>query len=82
MVTSPNHPPLLLELVSAFCRRAAAKGIHYLTLALPSSDVRLTELRRRFRARTYTSRLYRVRWPEDAEFRIDSRPILPDVAFL
>jgi hypothetical protein len=79
---SPDVASLLPSVVSAFCRRAAAKGIDYLTLGLPSNDLRLTGLRRCFRTRTYASRIYRVRWPGDPACEIDSRPILPDVALL
>lgn len=82
LATAPDVAHLLPGLVSAFCQRAAAKDIAYLTLALPSNDPRLAELRRCFRTRTYASRLYRVRWPGDVAFEIDSRPILPDVALL
>ena len=82
LAASPDVASLLPRVVSAFCRRAAAKGIDYLTLALPSNDTRLAELRRCFRPRTYASRLYRVRWPGEPAFEIDSRSFLPDVALL
>ena len=72
----------LIDLVAAFRRRAAARGIDYLTLALPSADYRLALLQRRFRCRAYASRIYRVQWPDQPEFALDARPILPDVALL
>lgn len=82
LATSTDSASVLGELVSSFGQRAAAKSTDYLTLALPSNDVRLTELRRCFRTRSYSSRLYRVRWPGDPTFEIESRPIPPDVALL
>jgi hypothetical protein len=73
---------LLTSLVALSCRRAFAQGIDYVTLALPSDDARLRELKRQFRWRSYASRLYCVRWPGDADFPLDHRPVLPDVALL
>jgi hypothetical protein len=77
-----GNDALLPDLVAASCSRAAALGLDYLTLALPSNDPRLALIQRRHRCRAYASRLYRVRWPDEPSVVLDGRPILPDVAFL
>jgi hypothetical protein len=77
-----GHEALFIDLVAAFRRRAAARGIDYLTLALPSADSRLAALKRRFRCRAYSSRIYRVQWPGRFEFPLDAGAILPEVALL
>ncbi|HEV7406628.1 MAG TPA: hypothetical protein VGO11_27000 [Chthoniobacteraceae bacterium] len=76
--------PLLPDLVAAFFPQAAARGLEFVTLALPASDPRLPALRRAFTTQTWQSRLYRVDWPEPAS-RVpfdSSLPCLPEVAFL
>jgi hypothetical protein len=82
LVLRAGYDALLINLVARFRRRAAARGVDYLTLALPSADSRLASLRRRFRCRTYESRLYRVQWPGQLEIALDARAILPDLALL
>jgi hypothetical protein len=77
-----GYEHVLLELVPDFCRRAADRGIDFLTLALPSDDSRLRSLQRRFRTRAYRSRIYRVEWRGMPEFSPDHRNVLPDVALL
>jgi hypothetical protein len=77
-----GHDALFIDLVLAFRREAAARGIDYLTLALPSADSRLARLQRRFCCRAYASRIYRVQWPGQREFALDARVVLPDVALL
>ncbi len=75
---------LLPEFIGAILRLAAASGIEWLTLGLPGGDVRLTALRRRFSTRTWASRLYRVRWPEQPAFEsaAANARFLPEVALL
>lgn len=76
--------PLLPELVAAFFPQAAARGLEFVTLALPASDPQLPALRRRFTTQTWRSRLYRVDWPEQTgHVTFDpSLPCQPDLAFL
>lgn len=75
---------LLPELVEAAFPVAAALGIEWLTLALPTGDERLIELRRRFATRAWPSRLYQVRWPDQPAFDFACSPprFLPDVSLL
>lgn len=82
LAIAPEAAALLPEMVGSFLARAAQRGLDYLTLALPSTDARLPELKRRFRCRTYASRLYRVTWPGEAAAELDARPVLPDVSLL
>lgn len=74
---------LLPEIVMALLLPAAARGLEFVTLALPATDPRLRTLRRRFLTQTWRSRLYRVDFSEQRSSSIDSSvPCLPDVAFL
>jgi hypothetical protein len=82
LALAPHREPALFALVTAFHERARQRGIDFLTLALPSGDPRLAALRRQFRCRTYASRLYRVRWPDEAAPALDRRTVLPDVSLL
>jgi hypothetical protein len=82
LAIASGNDALLPDLVTAFCSRAAVLGLDYLTLVLPSNDARLALIQRRHRCLIYASRLYRVRWPDERNVVLDSRPILPDVAFL
>jgi hypothetical protein len=76
--------PLLPDVIEAAFPLAAEARLQFLTVALPSADPRLRELRRRFSTRTYRSRLYRVDWPDlpAIELRDQRLPFLPDVALL
>lgn len=80
----PAAASLLPDVVEALFSHAAAVGLEFLTLALPSTDPRLPALRRRFSTRTYRSRLYRVDWADLPSLKIHDqhRPFLPDVALL
>ena len=82
LALAPGSALALPNVIAAFSARAAQRGFEFLTLALPSDDVRLGAIKRRFRCRTYASRLYRVTWPGDAAPALDLRPILPDVSLL
>lgn len=73
---------LLRDFVAAFCRRAAARGLAFLTLSLPAADPRIATLRRHFRCRAYQTGLYQVAWPGDVALTLDARPLQPDVALL
>ena len=70
------------EIVSAFLPHAAAQGVDYLSLALPAGDPRIAALRYRFHCRTYASRIYCVRWRDEAALRLDGRQALPDISLL
>jgi hypothetical protein len=72
----------LPDLVEAFFPLAARCGVDFVTLALPTIDSRLPVLRRRFTTRTWRSRLYQVRWPDDSPIEFRGAPCLPDVALL
>lgn len=73
----------LPDLIAMLAGRAARLGLEYLTLGFAAGDPRLGALQDRFRHRAYLSRLYRVRWPEDAgSLALDARPFLPEIAFL
>lgn len=83
LAISPDSESLLPDFVAACSARAAARGLEFITLGFAASDPRLACLRRRFRGRTYASRLYRVGWPGDpAGIPLDDRPFLPEVALL
>jgi hypothetical protein len=75
---------LLPHFIEAAFPLAAENGVEFLTLALPTADSRLPELRRRFSARTWRSRLYRVDWPDHTavKFSGGGAPFLPDVGLL
>lgn len=74
---------LLPDLVEGFSPVASALGIAWLTLALPADDPRLPMLRRRFITRSWASRLYRVSWPEQPEFKFaPDRKFLPEASLL
>jgi hypothetical protein len=72
------------DFVESFFPLASTLGVEFLTLALPSGDVRLETLRRRFSTREWRSRLYRVTWPGQASRESEMRPLpwLPDLALL
>jgi hypothetical protein len=74
----------LPELVAAFLPPAAARGLDFVTLALPASDPRLPPLRRRFTTQTWRSRLYRVDFPDQPDHAMldPMLPCQPDLAFL
>ena len=78
----PERSEILPGVVAAVARRATQRGADFLTLALPADDPRVDSIRRRFRCRTYASRLYRVAWPGDPVPALDGRPLVPDVALL
>lgn len=75
---------MLPDFVEACFSAASEAGLEFLTLALPTTDGRLAELRRRFSTRTWRSRLYSVAWPDRSSMSISTEgiPFLPDVAFL
>ncbi|MCX6951147.1 MAG: hypothetical protein NTV51_03035 [Verrucomicrobia bacterium] len=75
---------LLPELVAASLGTARARQLEFLTLGLVASDPRLAPLERRFRPRTYRSRLYQVTWPGDPAVPESFGPtsVRPEVAFL
>ena len=79
---APGHESLLPDFIATWSGVAAARGIEFLTLGFPSSEPQLPELRRRFSARHYASRIYAVRWPGDDGTPLDRRPVSPDIAFL
>lgn len=74
----------LPELASAFLPEAAARGLEFVTLALPARDPRLSALQRRFTTQTWRSRLYRVDFPGQSNRAIldPMLPCHPDVALL
>jgi hypothetical protein len=83
LVVLPEAESLLPDLVAAHFPEAAQRGLDFLTVGFAADDSRLTTLRRRFRGRTYRSRLYRVGWPDDPVApALDNRLILPEVALL
>jgi hypothetical protein len=82
LVSAMGNGSLLPDLVAATCRRAAARHVEFVTLALPSNDERLRLLQNRFHCRRYASRIYQVRWADEPEVTLDHRPLLPDVALL
>ena len=72
---------VLPDFIEAFFPLTARAGVEFHTLALPSTDPRLSALRRRFSTRTWRSRLYRVSW--SGATAPDLRgTFLPDVALL
>jgi hypothetical protein len=75
---------MLPDFVESCFSAAAETGIEFLTLALPTMDGRLPELRRRFTTRTWRSRLYRVDWPDRGSMKMQAQRVrfLPDIAFL
>jgi hypothetical protein len=75
---------ILPDFIEAAFPLAAQAGVEFVTLALPTTDSRLSALRRRFSTRTWRSRLYRVDWPDRApvEFSARGATPLPDVALL
>ncbi len=75
---------LLPDFVEACFPAATQAGIDFVTLALPTTDDRLPELRRRFATRTWRSRLYQVVWPDRHAMKLQPQgaPFLPDVALL
>lgn len=60
-VDDSRHWPALLR---ALLSDAAARGLHWVTIAREASDPELPLLRRLLRAREYHTRLYHVRWPD------------------
>lgn len=77
-----DAPELLPDLIAHAGRMLRARGIDFLTLALPAADARLALLRPRFRCRPYVTRLYRVIWPGGMAEPLDGRPLLPEVSLL
>lgn len=75
---------LLPEMIESFFPMARQSGLDFLTLALPATDPRAAEMRRRFATRSWRSRLYRVAWPdqEPCELQMACAPFLPEVALL
>ena len=83
LAIAPQHGHLLPEIISMLRRDAAASGLDYVTLGFAANDPRLGLLRRHFPVRSYTSRLYRVSWPdEETDSTLESRLCRPDIAFL
>ena len=81
---SDGAETLLPDFVEAFFPMAVSLGIEWVTLALPAGDVRLTTLRRRFSTRTWSSRIYHVRWPDQPayDFAAACPRFLPEVSLL
>ena len=75
---------LLPDFLEAFFPTAVTLGIEWITLVLPAGDARLTPLRRRFFTRTWSSRLYHVRRPDQPAFESAPLPprFLPEVSLL
>jgi hypothetical protein len=84
LASADGAEAVLPQFVEAAFPLAAEFGVEFLTVALPTTDSRLPELRRRFSTRTWRSRLYRVDWPDRAPFRFrpEGAPFLPDVSLL
>lgn len=59
-----GDPEALISLIGTMGRSLSGQGIEFLTLGFASNDPRLVLLRRKFRCREYSSRIYVVRWPD------------------
>lgn len=75
---------MLPEIVASFFPLAAKSALEFVTLGLPSDDPRLARLRRRFGARAWPCRLYRVSWEglSSAPFTKVRAVFLPDLGLL
>jgi len=83
LATAPDYESTLPALIDALAYDATQRGLSFLTLGFAVDDPRLPLIRRRFSARTYTSRLYHVAWPDEpVSPDLDARRIGPDLAFL
>ena len=72
----------LRDVVDEFGWAAAQRGIEFLITSFPSDHPHVNTLRRMYWCRAYVTRLYRVTWPGDNIVTPDTRPFMPDVAFL
>jgi len=83
-LTSGIDVESLLILITSLFGVAREKGTAWLTLVLALDDPRVEAVRKRFSAREYRTRLYRVRWPGNAAelATLDNRRSFPDGAFL
>ena len=83
-LTSGIDVESLSILITSLFGVAQAKGVAWLTLVLALDDPRVEAVRKRFSVREYRTRLYRVRWPDNAAeiATLDNRTSFPDGAFL
>jgi len=83
-VNEDDDGNLLMKLIRDLEREAVARGIQYLTLGFDARDSRLARIRKVFRPREFSSRLYVVHWSdgEDLAASLDGRIIAPEVALL
>ena len=84
LMASANCPDMLCQLISGLCRRAADRGLEFLTLGFAAKDPRLEPIRRRFRPRQYYSRIYVVSWPEIGGLKAElkNQIMAPEISLL
>jgi hypothetical protein len=84
LAVEPHKEDELITLIAELRTIAARRGIDVLTLGFDAKDPRLRLLRRKFRCREYSSRLYVVRWPGlgRSARELDGRCLAPEVALL
>lgn len=84
LAVGAGEDELLIALIAAHLPLAAERGLEFLTLGFAVDDRRLTVVRRQFRCREYSSRLYTVEWREAGAATIvpDRQTLFPEVALL
>ena len=73
---------MLPLLIAGLRTPARSRGLDYLTIGFSATDPRLPLVYGRVGGRKYLSRIYAVRWPEDAPLHLDGRVIAPELALL
>lgn len=84
LATAADASFALPALIASLATKASQRGIRFLTLGFEANDPRLESVRQTFAPREYRTRLYRVRWPEDAteDCTPTAGPFMPELAFL
>jgi hypothetical protein len=81
LAASDGH--MVEQLIWLLHGAANTKGIDYLVLGFDARDPRLPHLRRVFKPREYSSRLYSVHWADEGQRpEFDARLLYPEVALL
>lgn len=84
LAADPADPDSLKRIVLALMQTAHERRLDYLTVGFDARDPRLSHLRKTFRPREYSSRLYAVHWEDGAQLAesLDDRLLAPEVALL
>ncbi len=80
----PAIEAALPDWLASLLHEAHERRIHFLTVGFAANDPRLKTVRRHFRAREYSSRLYIVGWPDcgGAARELDQGILAPEAALL